>query len=250
MVVLAPTWRANPERVAEAGLGDAGSLNRECVEFVDAIRNDYPDIKEEVFVGGLLACKNDAYKPEEALGKNEAASFHKTQIDALAASGVDFIIASTLPARSEAAGIARVLGGTGIPYVLSFVVGRDGRLLDGGSLENTIKAIDESVANSPPFFYALNCVHPSVCERALWSPSNGTKTAAGALGRIKGLQANTSLKTPAELEGLEELDTEDPDSFADAMIRVHRRGGVNVLGGCCGTDERHIRAIASGLSGH
>jgi len=201
-----------------------------------------------VFVGGLLACKNDAYKPEEALSEGEAAGFHETQAHALAASGVDFIMASTLPARSEAIGIARVLEETGVPYVLSFVAGGDGRLLDGNGLGAVITAIDDSAVTNPPLFYALNCVHPTVCERAL-STSNAAEQAAtgGALARVKGLQANTSLKSPEELEGLEELDAEDPDSFARDMIRAHERCGIIVLGGCCGTDERHIRAIASGL---
>jgi homocysteine S-methyltransferase len=279
MIILAPTWRANPERAARAGIGDADTLNHECVEFVSSIRDGDDDIRDNIFVGGLLACRNDAYRAEQGLGEEEAEEFHKQQANALAGTRVDFIMASTLPARSEAIGIARALAGTGKPYVLSFIVRADGTLLDGSPLRETIDRIDATVTRTP-IFYALNCVHPSVCEQALGSMSSGEKIVDGrgernrcesvfgggrireggvafdgagareaedVLGRIKGLQANTSLKSPEELDGLESLDSEDPESFAGAMIRVHRRLKINVLGGCCGTDERHIRAIALGL---
>lgn len=244
MIVLAPTWRANPERVARAGCGDTGELNRDCVEFVSEIRDEYADISDKIFVGGLMACKNDAYRADEALGENEAETFHQHQASILASTGVDFVLCSTLPARSEAIGIARALAKTGVSYVLSFIVRADGRLLDGSWLGETIETIDAGTS-SPPLFCMLNCVHPSVCEQAM---SSTVPRMAAARGRVLGLQANTSRRSPEELEGLEGLDSEEPAAFARGMIRVHTCAGINILGGCCGTDERHIRAIAEQLS--
>ncbi|UCH83868.1 MAG: homocysteine S-methyltransferase family protein, partial [Candidatus Latescibacterota bacterium] len=239
MIVLAPTWRTNPERVARAGLGDVVAVNRDCVDFVLSVRDDYDDFGRKILIGGLMACKNDAYRPNEALTEEQAAEFHMAQAEALSSTQVDFILVSTLPARSEAVGIARALARTGVPFVLSYIVRADGSLLDGSPLNETIDIIDASVSPAP-VFHMLNCVHPSVCER-------GVAAATEARARIKGLQANTSLKTPEELEGSDTLDEAAPDLFADAMIRVHEGTNINILGGCCGTDERHIRAIAERL---
>jgi homocysteine S-methyltransferase len=246
MIVLAPTWRANPERVRRAGLGDGDVLIRECVDLVSSIRDDYNDIKDDIFIGGLLACKNDAYRAADALNEDDAMEFHQQQAYALASSGVDFILASTLPARCEAIGIARALAAAGIPYVLSFIIRANGTLLDGNPLGETLDIID-SKTPTPPYCYMVNCVHPSVCERALQSPAAEAKS---TWNRVRGLQANTSLKSPEELDGLECLDAEEPEAFARAMLRVQSRVQLTILGGCCGTDERHIRAIAEGLRRH
>ncbi|MCP3954641.1 MAG: homocysteine S-methyltransferase family protein, partial [Desulfobacterales bacterium] len=143
MLTLAPTWRANPERIAKVGGNrTVETINRDCVNFLKVIRNEYGKYGKKVFVAGMLGCRGDAYNPQKALGADDAEHFHSRQITALAASGVDFIKAATLPAISEALGIARAIGKTGIPAVLSFVIRPDGAILDGTSLHTAVETID------------------------------------------------------------------------------------------------------------
>ena len=235
MVASTPTWRANPERLAAAGLADR-DVNGDGVRFV---RQLAAGSGARVLLGALMGCRGDAYLPEQALSEQEAARFHAVQARALAAAGPDFLLAETLPAASEACGMARAMAATGLPYVLSFVITSKGALLDGTPMAEVMAAIDGSVKPAPEAYF-VNCVHASVL--------------ASALGRARperliGFNANTSRKPPAEREGLAELDSEEPETFAAAMADLYRRFGLRVLGGCCGTDARHIGALAARLAG-
>ena len=240
MIVCAPTWRANPVRLRQAGLADR-NVNRDGARFVAAIRDEYGAYARRVFLGGLLGCMGDAYKPEEGLSADEAARFHGAQAKALAMAGVDFLFAATLPNAGEALGMAHAMAACGIPYVVSFVLQHDGRLLDGIPLHQAVATIDEA-ASPRPLFYMANCVHPRVFETALASEISRARSVHE---RVIGLQANTSLRSPVELDGRGEVDPgEGPEALANAMLRLRRRFGTKVLGGCCGTDDRHIAWIA------
>lgn len=183
-----------------------------------------------------MGCRGDCYLPEQTLTEDEAARFHAAQARELAAAGCDLLFASTLPAIPEAAGMARAMAAAGAPYLVSFVVTARGELLDGTPLPEAIARIDRT-ARPAPAAYLANCVHTSVVAAAL--------ERSGA--RLAGLQANTSPKSPAELEGSAELHTEDPERFAGGMMDLRRRFGLRILGGCCGTDGSHIRALAARL---
>lgn len=239
MIVCTPTWRANPIRLQRAGLADR-DVNGDGVRFLAALRGEYGEYAGRVFIGGLVGCAGDAYRPEEGLSVDEAARFHGLQTGALAAAGVDFLLAATLPNAEEARGMALAMAGCGVPYVLSFVLTREGTLLDRTPLHHVVDAIDESV-NPRPLFYMVNCVHPAVCEEAFAAEAS---LAPRVTERVIGLQANASSKSPEELEGLDRLDAEAPEVLADGILRVRRRFGTRVLGGCCGTDHRHIAWIA------
>lgn len=239
-MALAPSWRANPERLRQSKYSTHAHVNRDCVGFLKDIRATYGEYARSVFIGGMMACKGDAYRPEEALSQEEATLFHREQAEALAKSGVDFIKAATLPAMSEAQGIGSVLSSYDLPYILSFVIRPQGTLLDGTPIHQAIEAIDTET-DPPPYFYMINCVHPSIFEQAL---NHEEKYSDKLRTRILGLQANTSSKTPEELNNLEYLDTSEPEEFAELMVELHRRFGVKVLGGCCGSDGHHILAIA------
>jgi homocysteine S-methyltransferase len=235
MLCFSPTWRANPERLGRAGL--PLDVNRDGVLFLRQIVAEY----DGILLGGLMGCRGDAYRPSQALGADEAARFHRAQAQALADAGCDFLFASTLPAASEAAGIASAMARTGAPYMLSFLIDARGELLDGTPLPEAIAQIDSAVSPAP-LGYLANCVHPSIMARAL------EHCDAASRGRILGLQANTSAKSPEELEGSEHLETEDPERFAECMVNLHRRFGLRILGGCCGTDARHIHSLAERLA--
>jgi homocysteine S-methyltransferase len=193
-----------------------------------------------IFIGGIIGPKGDAYKPEQALLADEAETFHEYQIEALAEAGVDYLMALTLPAISEAHGIARAMAATGLPYILSFVIRRDGTLLDGTPLDEAIESIDMGVG-SPPVGYFVNCVHPTVLLEALMRDNAKER---GVIRRLVGFHANTSTKRPEELDGLEQLETEEPQALAAHMMDVYKQWGIPILGGCCGTSTNHIECLA------
>jgi homocysteine S-methyltransferase len=245
MVVCTPTWRASPERLRAAGFSDRDDVNGDGFRFLSAIRESYGAYARRVCIGGLMGCANDAYKPEVALSEDEAGAYHEHQARALSEAGVDFLMAATLPAVSEAAGIATAMAGYGVPYTLSFVLRPTGTLLDGTPLIEAVARID-SGAHPAPLGYMVNCVHPTVFAEAL---SRAISLSAGVGERVIGLEANISARSPEELDDLDHIDEADsPEALADGMLDAHRRFGVKILGGCCGTDDRHIRCMAERIA--
>jgi homocysteine S-methyltransferase len=208
------------------------------------IREGYDTYARKIFIGGLMGCAGDAYRPGESMGIDEAAQFHQAQAEALTNAGVDFLFASTLPARSEAIGIARAMAMTGVAYILSFIIRPEGTLLDGTPLKNVVNEIDDQV-HPKPLGYMINCVHPVVMMKALENIEN---IPAAIHPRILGLQANTSSKCPEELDESPTLDTTEPQIFAEEINVVRRNYGFKIFGGCCGTNQRHIKAIAQRLA--
>ncbi|KAA3612330.1 MAG: homocysteine S-methyltransferase family protein [Calditrichaeota bacterium] len=240
---LSPTWRANPERLEKSNYRKYKAINRDCVRFLQDIRRRYGDYGEKIFIGGLMGCRGDAYRPEEALARKEAADFHAWQASELADSGVDFIKVATLPALSEAIGIAEAIASLKIPYILSFVIHPTGTLLDGTPLSQAIEEIDSQIRPAPDCFM-VNCVHPTIFTQAVEDKINCDKK---AIQRIQGLQANTSAKSPEELDELEYLDSSEPTDFGRLMAAIHEKYRIKIIGGCCGSDERHIEAICENL---
>ncbi|MFH2000730.1 MAG: homocysteine S-methyltransferase family protein [Planctomycetota bacterium] len=244
LILFSPTWRANPWRLKASGLGRCTDVNGDGVRFIQSVRSAFPSHAERIFIGGLMGCSHDAYQPGQALSRGDAAEFHADQAEALARAGADFLMAATLPAFSEAAGLAEAMAGTGQPYIMSFVLRPSGKLLDNTPLWDAIAAIDQEISPEP-LGYLINCVHTSVFEQAMHAMLKLSKT---ALSRILGLQANTSAKSPEELDHAITLESEDPETFASAMKVLHLQLGIKILGGCCGTDQRHIQALARLLS--
>lgn len=240
MLLLTPTWRANPERLTVAGLPAVEEVSEEAFRLLDQVRDGYGPYSFSVFIGGLMGCKGDAYRASGSLGEKEAMQFHADQVRSLARAGVDFLIASTLPALEEAKGIAGAMAETPLPYVLSFIVRSSGQLLDGTSLEKAVHEIDSTLSR-PPSCYLVNCVHPSVFEEAL---GHAASRDPGITLRVLGLQANTSPKAPEDLDHSRQLECEDPDLFATRMLHLRLEFGSRIMGGCCGTDSRHIFSLA------
>jgi homocysteine S-methyltransferase len=194
-----------------------------------------------VYVAGVVGPSGDAYTPGAALPAKEAREYHAVQIEALAESGVDLLYAPTFPAVEEALGVSAAMAKSGLPHVVSFVLGRDGRVLDGTPLHAAIERID---AEAPPLYYSISCVHTSVVARALRD-----EAASELVGRrLLELKANASALSTEELVRLDHLEGDDPERFAAGMCEIHREFGLRVLGGCCGTDDRHIRALAAKIA--
>lgn len=243
LLLSTPTWRAGRDRIAAAGLAGR-DLNGDNVRFLDDLRSSYGTYAGQVAICGLMSCRGDAYKPAEALTAAAAEGFHAWQADALAASGVDFLLAATLPALSEAIGLARAQAATGLPYLISFVARPEGTLLDGTPLNQAIATID-SEAEPRPLAYLINCTHVSVFRSAMLQGSNSSPLVRE---RVVGLLANTAALSPEELEASSELVEEEPEIFGQSVSALHGELGMKLLGGCCGTDERHIECLARELA--
>jgi homocysteine S-methyltransferase len=232
------TWRANEERIRASAFSDR-AVNEDNVKFLKGIRASYSDFDIPILIEGDIGPRGDAYKPDQALDVEAAYSFHAPQIEALASSGVDYLQASTFPAVSEGLGVALVMAETGLPYAISFVVDKSGCLLDGTKLADAITQIDNEVGKDSARF-AINCVHPRILNQALdKNPGIG--------GRIISFHGNTSDLSAAELDGSDELITEEPAAFALAYRDLLDNHDIKIVGGCCGSNPDHIRAIAQVL---
>ena len=243
LLLSTPTWRASRERIAAAGYAGR-DVNGDNFRFLDGLRKSYGEYARKVVICGLLSCRGDAYKPAEALAAAEAHEFHAWQAERLAAAGVDFLLAATLPALSEATGLASALAATGKPYVISYVARPEGTLLDGTTLKDAIAAIDVTV-NPRPLAYLVNCTHSSIFRVALVHEVNSSPLVRE---RVIGLLANTAALNPEELDNSIGLLEEDPEVFGRSVAGLHGELGMKILGGCCGTDDRHIRCLARRLA--
>ena len=238
IMLLTPTWQTNSDRTKIANV-DMKTINTDAFLFVDNIRKSFGSFSEKIYIGGLTGCKGDAYKPEEALSEKEAYHFHKEQMHILADAGVDFLFASTLPALTEAIGIAKAMSETKKDSVISFVIRDNGKLLDGTLLTDAIIIIDES-ASTPPLFYLTNCIHPDVLHKSFLNLKDEDDILRK---RLFGIQANASSKSPEELDTLENLDADSPANWARGMVDLNKKYNLKILGGCCGTDARFISSI-------
>jgi S-methylmethionine-dependent homocysteine/selenocysteine methylase len=243
LLLSTPTWRAGRDRIAAAGLS-GHDLNGDNARFLTGLRDSYGDYARQVTICGLMSCRGDAYKPAEAMTSDAAGEFHTWQAEALAAAGVDFLLAATLPALSEAIGLARAQAATGLPYLISFVARPEGTLLDGTPLKEAISTIDTTVSPRP-LAYLINCTHASIFRCALLHDKNSSPLVRE---RVIGLLANTAALSPEELDASSDLVEEAPETFGSCVSALHNDLGMKILGGCCGTDERHIERLARELS--
>lgn len=238
-ILESPTWRANPDWAARIGTSPAGleAVNRQAITMMSAMRTRYRNRISPIVISGCVGPRADAYHPAEIMTAEEAEQYHSIQIQAFSETEADMVTAITLTNIPEAIGIARAARRVGLPAVISFTVETDGRLPTGVSLQEAIEQVDIATVGSPAY-YMINCAHPVHFESVL-TPG------ADWIERIRGLRANASRKNHAELDGQPELDTGDPVDLADRYRSLLQRfPHINVIGGCCGTDHRHIEQIS------
>lgn len=236
-LMCTPTWRTNRQRVSDTGIDEA--INIDAVHFLQDLRESQPEGRENIRIGGLIGCKNDCYQPQQALSTAQADQFHAWQVGQLQEGGVDFIIAETLPAVGEAIGIARATERSGLPYFISFVISRDGRVLDGTPLVTAIEQVDAATGRQP-LGYMVNCAYPSFLCAANQPPA--------LFERLTGYLANASSLDHCDLDGSADLQGESVSDWGGAMLDLHGNYGVKILGGCCGTNAEHLRYLTHGRS--
>ena len=235
LLLESPTWRANPDWGAKLGYDTAGldRINVEAMRFLAGVADDWRASVPEIRLVGVLGPRGDGYRASDT-DAVEAAEYHLPQVRALARGGATQVVAYTLTGVAEAIGVAVAAQRVGIPATVSFTVETDGRLPDGTPLADAIRAVDAVCA---PDQFGINCAHPTHIAAGLASGGEW-------LERIGVVRANASRLSHAELDEAEELDDGNPEELAGDMRRLEGLlPGLRVLGGCCGTDARHISAM-------
>ncbi|MBT9382449.1 homocysteine S-methyltransferase family protein [Pseudooceanicola sp. CBS1P-1] len=233
-----PTWMANPDRAAVLGYGpqDLTRITRDAVALAFRVAREHPDVETRVSV--QIGPRGDGYQPGIATAE-AAAAYHAPQVEAARTAGADLVSAYTLGAAGEAVGLSMAARAAGLPALISFTVETDGRLADGMSLASAVSILAEE---APAAGIMVNCAHPDHIARAL---DGGSWQA-----HLCGIVANASRKSHAELDEATELDDGDPEEFGRQLGALYRQmSGLRVLGGCCGTDARHLRATARAARG-
>lgn len=236
-VLDSATWRANGDWGALLGY-DAAALRRvnlAAIAELEALRAKWETPSTPCVISGVIGPRGDGYKAGN-MDAAEAEAYHGAQIAAFADSAADMVTAFTLTNIDEAIGIVRAAKAVGMPCVISFTVETDGRLVTGRTLREAIETVDRETGASP-IYYMINCAHPTHFEGALEAGEAWVK-------RIHGVRANASAKSHQELDESETLDAGDPVDLG-ARYRALRKSfpSMRVLGGCCGTDHRHVAAI-------
>ena len=238
LVLETATWRASRDWGTKLGYDEARlrSVNQRAAEFLLKLRA--AAAPSTVVVSGCVGPRGDAYSDLGPASADEALAYHRPQVEVLAGSGVDLLTALTMTNVAEAIGFVRAARERSMHAVVSFTVETDGRLPSGMSLAEAIEIVD-AATDAAAAYFMINCAHPDHFTPVLTG-------SAASLGRIGGIRANASRQSHAELDDSTELDDGDPAEFGTQLAALHAANGqIKVLGGCCGSDARHIAAIAA-----
>jgi len=234
------TWRASPDWAAKLGYDTAAldRLNRRSIELLASLRDDFERAAlAPLVISGCVGPRGDGYHPGTLMTADQAEGYHAEQIGTFAGTDADMVTAITMTHTGEAIGVVRAARAAGMPVAISFTVETDGRLPSGESLGEAVAAVDDATGAAPAYFM-VNCAHPSHFEGVL-------AVDAPWVQRIRGVRANASRRSHAELDEAEELDDGDPDELGADYARLRAaHPQLVVLGGGCGTDDRHVAAIS------
>lgn len=236
------TWRANPDwaRLLGHDLDDLAAINITAVAFANVLRHEL-GTGLNVLVNGVIGPRGDGYDPEDIMSAEDAEAYHSFQIGIFADARVDMVSAITMTNVPEAVGIARAAGDRGLPCVISFTLETDGRLPTGETLADAISQVDAASVQKPAY-YMINCAHPDHFDKIFGDGGEW-------VSRIRGLRANASRMSHAELDESETLDDGDPHELGMQYADLRRAmPNLNVVGGCCGTDHRHVAQICNAIT--
>ena len=236
LVLESSTWRANPDWGGRLGYSaaDLARVNTAAIALLARLRERYETTVTDIVVSGMVGPQDDDYQPGQLPSADEAAAYHRPQIDAFAQAGADMVSALTLTSTGEAIGIVQAARAAGLPVTISFTVETDGRLPGGLSLAQAITEVDDA---GGPDYFMVNCAHPTHIEPALAEPGPWRE-------RLVGVRYNASAKSRAELDQATELDDGSPRLLAAAHAQLSPLlPRLSVVGGCCGTDARHVATL-------
>ncbi len=239
MILESATWRASADWGLRLGYAprDLEFVNRRSIALLEGIRGELRQAGTVAVISGCVGPRGDGYQPARLMTAEQARAYHFPQIEAFAGAAADMVSAITMNYAEEAVGVAQAARDAGMPAAISFTVETDGRLPTGQPLGEAVAQVDAETG-SYPAYYMLNCAHPEHFKEVL---------RGGWVSRIRGLRANASRKSHAELNESAELDIGDPAELAGQYAEL-KRGALpqlSVMGGCCGTDHRHVESIAA-----
>ncbi len=239
IVLETATWRANQDWAERLGHAPDRlvELNRRAVELLEELRTEYEADSTPIVISGCIGPRGDGYVVGKTITAEEAEAYHATQIATFAGTTADLVTAITMTYVEEAVGIVRAARAAGMPVVISFTVETDGRLPSGTPLREAIEEVDART-DAYAMYFMVNCAHPSHFDAVL-------EPGAAWNDRVMGLRSNASRLSHAELDEAEELDTGNPEELALEYVALRERlPRLTVLGGCCGTDHRHVDAMS------
>ena len=242
LVLETPTWRASPDWGARLGY-DAAQLaaaNRRSVELLAELRSGIESRETPLVISGNLGPRGDGYRADARMTPGQARDYHRGQVETFADSAADMVAAFTMTHTGEAIGIVLAAREAGMPVAIAFTTETDGRLPSGETLAEAIEQTDHATAGYPAY-YMINCAHPTHIAPALEHSGDWRE-------RVRGLRANASRRSHAELDESTELDAGDPAELAREYRELRRAfPHLAVVGGCCGTDERHVGEIGRAI---
>ena len=239
LILESATWRASADWAARLGYTSEMlvNANRRAISLLEETRKEFEGEGTKIVISGCLGPRGDGYNPVDTMSEREAEAYHRDQVAIFAQTASDMISAITMNYAEEAVGVARAAQRLGAPVVISFTVETDGRLPTGQSLKAAIEQVD-AATSAYPCYYMINCAHPTHFGHVLVEEEPWVK-------RIRGLRANASRQSHAELNEAVELDVGNPAELGAQYAQLKKRlPQLNVMGGCCGTDHRHIERIA------
>ncbi|MDF1782144.1 MAG: homocysteine S-methyltransferase family protein [Alcanivoracaceae bacterium] len=237
-ILETPTWRSNRDWGDKLGFtpSQLRDVNLAAVALMESIRNEFESHDQPYVISGCIGPRGDGYRSDARMSEVEARDYHAEQIGSFVLSAADCVTAVTMNYVEEAIGVAMAARDHHIPVVISFTVETDGRLPSGETLDEAIGLVDEA-CDGCPAYYMVNCAHPSHFESSLAGMKH--------IGRLRGIRANASRCSHAELDEAEELDDGNPEEFGLDYRRLCQRfPQINIVGGCCGTDHRHIEQLS------
>lgn len=243
-ILESPTWRANPDWIEKTGYPASAmsNVNKKAIELLVELKNEFQHAIPNIILSGCVGPRGDGYKAENIMTAEEAQKYHSAQILAFSQTPVDMISAITMNYAEEAIGITRAANDVNLPAVISFTVETDGKLPTGMSLKEAVELVDKNTS-MPPIYFMINCAHPNHFSKILQEGKSEAWTK-----RIQGLRANASCKSHAELDESTELDRGNPQVLAmEHKVLKEALDHLKVFGGCCGTDEEHVLAIARNI---
>ena len=238
-ILEAVTWRASMDWAAKLDYSktDLSNVLHESIRMFEPFRAQYENEDTKIVFSGCVGPRGDGYVPDQMMSAAEAEDYHSFQIETFSQTEADMITALTLNYVDEAVGIARAAKAANIPVVIAFTVETDGKLPTGQSLKEAIERVEDQT-DSTPIYYKINCAHPTHFADVI-------STKEPWLQKIHSIRANASCLSHAELDEAEELDEGNPVElgalYKDLMTKLPN---LNVLGGCCGTDHKHIEQIS------
>lgn len=242
MVLEAPTWRASADWGARLGHDAAAleALNRRSIRMLEEVRAEFATQDRPMVISGNLGPRGDGYIAGTRMSVKEARAYHAPQVETFADTGADMVAVFTMNYPEEAIGVAQAARAAGMPVAVSFTVETDGRLPSGESLEEAIARTDDETAGHPAY-YMINCAHPSHFHQVLAEGGDWRL-------RIRGVRANASRRSHAELDGSPDLDAGNPEELGSEYRELRTLlPALTVVGGCCGTDHRHVASMCSAL---